>query len=80
MNDDTLGLRVMRILIGRGCEPGPDYSDQLAQTWFAESDLSDEETELGCVVARDNGWLIMAPDRPGSFRLSQAGFEAAKAI
>ena len=80
MNDEALGLRVLRILIDRGCEPGADYSDELAQTWFAASDLDDEQTELGFVVARDKGWVIMPTDRPGSFRISQAGFDAANAV
>ena len=45
----------------------------------AEADLEDEEIEVGLIVARDKDWLIMPPDRPGKFLITQAGFDAALA-
>ena len=77
MEDDVLGLRVVRVLIDHGCEPGADYADALAQTWFTEAGLDDQECELGLVTARDKGWLVVPPDRPGIFQLTQAGFDSA---
>ena len=50
---DDEALRVVRILVDHGCEPGADYDDAEAQIWFAEADLEDEEIELGLIVARD---------------------------
>ena len=76
---DDEALRVVRILVDHGCEPGADYDDAEAQIRFAEADLEDEEIELGLIVARDKDWLIMPPDRPGKFRITQAGFDAAMA-
>jgi len=77
MEDEA--LRAMRVLIDHGCEPGNDYDDAIIQTWFAEAGLDDEEIELGLVVARDEGWLIMPIDRPGKLHITQAGFDAATA-
>jgi hypothetical protein len=74
---DDEALRVVRILVDHGCEPGADYDDAEAQIWFAEANL-DEEIELGLIVARDKDWLIMPPDRPGKFLITQAGFDAAR--
>jgi hypothetical protein len=72
-------LRVMRVLIDHGCEPGPEYPDALAQMWFREAGLDDVEVERGLVAARNKGWLIMPSDRPGWFQITQAGFDAATA-
>ena len=67
----------MRILIDHGCEPGNDYSDMDAQTWYDEAGLTDEENELGLAFARDKEWIIMSRDRLGVFQITQAGFDAA---
>ena len=58
-------VRIMRILTDHGCEPGRDYEESIALSWFAEAGLEDEEIEQGLMTARDKGWLIMPPDRPG---------------
>jgi hypothetical protein len=47
----------MRILIDHGCEPGNDYSDMDAQTWYDEAGLTDEEHEHGLAFARDKEWI-----------------------
>ena len=77
MEDEA--LRVIRVLIDHGCEPGPDYPDELSQIWFAEAGLNDAETERGLIAAHHKGWIIMPSDRPGWFRITQAGFDAATA-
>jgi hypothetical protein len=69
----------MRILIDHGCEPGNDYTDTLAQTWYDEAGLADEEHECGLAFARDKQWIIMSRDRLGVFQVTQAGFDAATA-
>ena len=74
---DDEALRIVRILVEHGCEPGSDYDNALAQTWYAEADLEDEEIELGLIVASDKSWIIMPPDRPGKFQITQIGFDAA---
>ena len=70
MEDEA--LRVIRVLIDHGCEPGPDYPDELSQIWFAEAGLNDAETERGLIAAHPKGWIIMPSDRPGWFRITQA--------
>jgi hypothetical protein len=77
MEDEA--LRVLRILIHHGCEPGVDYADEWAQIWFAEAGLGDEEVERALLVARNKGWLIMPDDRPGWFRITQSGLDVATA-
>ena len=77
MEEDA--LRVMRVLVDHGCEPGPDYSDALAQIWFREAGLKDDEVERGIVVARDKEWLILPRDLPGRFQITEPGFDAATA-
>jgi hypothetical protein len=77
MDEAGWGLRVMRILIDHGCEPGNDYADRLAQTWYDEAGLTDEETERGLAFDRDKEWIIMSRDRLGIFQVTQAGFDVA---
>jgi hypothetical protein len=72
-------LRLMRVLTDHGCESGPVYSDAWAQNWFREAGLDDDEVERGLVVARDKGWLIIPRDRPGRFKITQSGYDAAVA-
>jgi hypothetical protein len=40
MDEAGCGLRVMRILIDHGCEPGNDYADTFAQAWYDEAGLA----------------------------------------
>jgi hypothetical protein len=77
MAERGCGLRVMRILIDHGCEPGNDYSDTDAQGWYDEDGLADQDRERGLAFARDKDWIIMSRDRLGIFQVSQAGFDAA---
>jgi len=69
----------MRILIDHGIEPGNDYSDMDAQTWYDEAGLTDAEREQGLAFARDKELIIMSKDRLGVFQVTQAGFDAATA-
>ena len=73
------GLLIMRILIDHGCEPGNDYSDMDAQTWYDEAGLTDEEHEHGLAFSRDEEWILFSRERLGVFQVTQAGFEAATA-
>jgi hypothetical protein len=66
--------------VDHGCEPGLDYDDPSEQGWFAEASLKDEEIEQALMTALDRGWLIMPPERPGKWQITQAGFDAATAV
>jgi hypothetical protein len=79
MDEAGCGLRVMRILIDHGCEPGNDYADTFAQAWYDEAGLADEERERGLALVRDKEWIIMSRERLGIFQVTQAGFDAATA-
>jgi hypothetical protein len=51
----------------------------LAQTWYDEPGLTDQERERGLAFAADKEWIIMSTDRLGVFQVTKAGFDAATA-
>jgi hypothetical protein len=68
--------RVMEVLIDHDCEVGVDIAYAVAQVWFAEAGLSDDEYRAGLQAAGDEGFITHG-NRPGTIQVTEAGFCAA---
>lgn len=73
--EEQEALRVIRVLIDHGCEPDADIANTMAQAWFTDAGLNDEEYERGIGFAGHHGWIVLSRGR--RFQITQAGFTAA---
>jgi hypothetical protein len=69
-------LRVMKVLFKSDCEPGSDFANAMAPTWFAQAGLDASAYHLGLEQAANNGWLIRG-GRPDTTQMTAAGLAAA---
>jgi hypothetical protein len=68
-------LQVMKILVEHECEPGVDVANAMAQTWFTQAGLEDDEYKRGLTTAGKQEWLVQTRD--GFIQMTAAGLAAA---
>ena len=68
-------LRVIQVLIDHQTKAGIDIANAMAQVWFTEAGLHDEEYSLALETAENNGWLIPGT-RLGTIQITHEGWRA----